>query len=446
MTDQGDDHGDGSSGVGPDGDELVWQGPKLGEATPGTWWNEAPVPRLEPEVRSGWDDPGWDDHAEPVGPPTVTYRSLGLADLAGLDVPELDYVIDGLFPAGSLTLFAGREKEGKSLAVLDAAASVAGGEEWAGRATTAGAVVYCPAEDSVRTVRDRLRKRIADDLAADGRPLRVMPLTGVAVRPGEAAPRLDLNRPEQVAGLRRVVQEFRPVLLVLDCLRELHAARENESDDMTITLRPLRQLAHELHVAVIVVHHASKGSGGSRGSTAIAAACDSVATWVGAGDGADESRPDGEAGGTQPFDAPGVAPLRATLTVRGREVPKTEIRLELGDDLRFRPLTVGFASAARRRIFRALGDGQWWTAAEIATTMETPEATVRNTLSSLLTDPDARIERSAPGRRGAPAQYRLAPDLPPDPTMAPLLPPPSPPPATTPAPAPEPPDDDGEWV
>ncbi len=445
MADQGDDHGDVTRSVVADGDELVRQGPKLGESTPSTWWNDQPVPRLEPEAMSDWDDPGWADPADPVGQTTVTYRSLGLADLAALDVPELDWVVDGLFPAGSLTLFAGREKEGKSLAVLDAAASVAGGEEWAGRATTTGPVVYCPAEDSVRTVRDRLRKRIGDDLAADGRPLRVMPLTGVAIRPGEAAPRLDLNRPEEVAGLRRVVEEFRPVLLVLDCLRELHAARENESDDMTVTLRPLRQLAHELHVAVIVVHHASKGSGGSRGSTATAAACDSVATWVGAGDGADESRPDGEASEAQPFDAPGVAPLRATLTVRGREVPKTEIRLELGDDLRFRPVSVGFASAARRRIFRALGDSQWWTAAEIASTMDTPEATVRNTLSALLTDPDARIERSAPGRRGAPAQYRLAPDLPPDPTMAPLL-PPSPPPAAPHAASPEPPDDDGEWV
>lgn len=80
---------------------------------------------------------------------------------------------------------------------------------------------------------------------------------------------------------------------------------------MTVTLRPLRQPAQEFNVAVLVVHHASKG-GGSRGSTAATAACDSVATWVGVEDGSG-GQESGEAG----------APSRARLTIRGRDVPKT---------------------------------------------------------------------------------------------------------------------------
>lgn len=72
------------------------------------------------------------------------------------------------------------------------------------------------------------------------------------------------------------------MLLVLDHLWEMDSEWKNERDDMTVTMRPPRQLAHELNVAVVVVHHASKGaSGSSRGSTAIAAACDAVATWTG---------------------------------------------------------------------------------------------------------------------------------------------------------------------
>ena len=339
---------------------------------PDPWY--AP-PAGYPRTHLAYGDPHRDG-VPPEAVPAIPIRGFSLTELDALDVPPLEYVIDGLVPVGSLLLFAKREKEGKSLALLDAATSVAAGEAWAGRTTTAGPVIYCPAEDSIRTVRDRLERRIGTMLSGDGRPLTVAPLSGVTVVPGEAAARLDLRVPAMVAELRALVERYQPVLLVLDCLRELHSARENESDDMTATMRPLRVLAHELNVAVVVVHHASNGAaGGSRGSTAIAAACDAVATWTASGDPAATSRP-----GDDPASPADTGPLRATLTVRGRDVAKTTIRLELGDDLRFRPVSP------------AAGVG---------------ERTAANALTAL-SQPGGGVERSGSGRSGDPFRYRIA--------------------------------------
>lgn len=91
-------------------------------------WNDPsapPLPRL----------PAFPSGAAPAGnglgnrnPAGRRYTTISHDDLNGLPLPELDYVIDGIIPRGALVLFAGREKEGKSLAMLDAAVAVATGE------------------------------------------------------------------------------------------------------------------------------------------------------------------------------------------------------------------------------------------------------------------------------------------------------------------------------
>lgn len=346
------------------------------------------------------------------------YRSLQLADLRGLEMPELDYLVAGLVPRGALILFSGREKEGKSLALLDAAAAVAAGEPWAGRTTVPGRVVYCPAEDSLRTVRDRLRRRLGETFATDGRPLTIIPLTGELVAAGHMANRLDLNQADMMAAFRQAVthdHDGPPALIILDCLRELHSGRENESDDMTVTMRPLRQLAHELNAAIIVVHHASKGAvASSRGSTAIAAACDAVATWTGHGEQGEQGM-DGARREPGRENASGVTtePLRVTLTIRGRDVPKTTIRLEMSADLRFHPVAGEHAGRGTPdHILRVLQDGLWRTAAEIAQVARLPVQTVKNTLTTMLGVANPAIARTGAGHRYDPYCYRRVPTVP----------------------------------
>lgn len=327
-------------------------------------------------------------------PSSGRYRSFGLDELDDAALPELSYVIDRLIPVGALTVLAGREKEGKSLLALDLCFAVAGGDEWAGRATLAGTVLYLPAEDSARTVRDRLRLR-SGGVMDRSRPLRVIPLSGVALADDHNPSGLDLNRPDQIADLRDQIREMHPVLLVLDCLRELHSAKENDSDEMSATMRPLRQLAHDEHVAIVVIHHAAKGpDGGIRGSTAIAAASDVIATWTTARD-----------------DVVADGPIRGTLALRGRDVHRTSLRLEMAPDLRFHPFDLpagAGAPNARGRVLTLLGDGQARTAEEIATAISVPLKTIQNQMSGLLRERPVCIrETGGEGHRNDPRRFRL---------------------------------------
>ena len=183
---------------------------------------------------------------------------------------------------------------------------------------------------------------------------------------------------------------------------------------MTLTMRPLRQLAHELNVAIIVVHHASKGAvASSLGSTAIAADCDAVATWTGSGQNDESGVPGAREAGGGPAAGPGAReePLRATLAIRGRDVPRVAILLEMGPDLRFR-----LASLVRRttgapshgRILTMLADGEWRTVAEMAAVTGMSPSTIRNMLPGLLADANSRLERQTPSRRADPYRYRVA--------------------------------------
>lgn len=327
------------------------------------------------------------------------YPVLGLAQLDALDLPERDDVIDGIVPTGSLALLSGREKGGKSLIALDMGFAIAGGDEWAGRSTLAGPVIYAPAEDSIQTVRKRLRLRSGGEMA-DGRPFYVAPISGESVGVEDEGGLLDLGNPAHLAALRATIEGIstlpnggRPTV-ILDCLRELHAGKENDSDSMSAIIRPLRQLVRDLGITLILIHHAGRLTGDSRGSTAIGASCDSKLFWSANGDDPDDD-----------------GPIRGVLSYRGRDTPKGSIRLEMGADLQFRtvdlPADAG-APNARGRILTALADGRTLTADDIEERTGIPKKTVQNVMSVLLRDKPATVARVTGGRKGDPSRYRSA--------------------------------------
>jgi hypothetical protein len=314
---------------------------------------------------------------------TDAYRPLTLAELASMPFPELTWVVQDLLPQGSLTLFSGREKSGKSLLMADLAACVSTGEPFLNRAVTPGGVILVPAEENPRDVLIRLDARLGGDFAV---PLRVLPVNQ------REEDRLDLANPACIARLRRMLEEHHPRLLILDPLRELHELAENEADEMGPLLRPLRNLAHEMDVAIVLTHHMSK-SGSSRGSTAILAACDQG--W--------EFQLSEDSVGTE-------VELAGRLSVKGRYGPRQHLGIRMGEKLRWscslhmlpqRPSTLS-------QIMYLL---QWESvpldAREIATRINCDVRTVQNILSTV-GRPGGPIARIGTGRRNDP--YRYFPD------------------------------------
>ncbi|MGI8475505.1 MAG: AAA family ATPase [Thermomicrobiales bacterium] len=318
------------------------------------------------------------------------YSPLTLEALYALDLPEVEYAVDGLIPLGALTLVSAREKAGKGLLAIDLCASVAFEEPFLDRAVMYGPAIYCAAEENVRDVRARITTRVP---SRRGGPLLVLPLDG------STADRLDLADAGGVQRLHDMIRELRPVVVVLDVLRELHTGREDVSDDMAPILRPLRQIAHSCNVALVLTHHMSKG-GTSRGSTAIRPACDvaiEMATdELGSGDG-----------------------LTATLRVMGRYGPRQQFSIRLGEGLRWAPavpsVTAGEATLGDRIVAFVAECGEAGaTSAEITKGLQSPHPggsvalkTVQNAVSGLLGVANPPIVSVGRGVKGDARRYRL---------------------------------------
>lgn len=161
------------------------------------------------------------------------------------------------------TLFAAREKGGKSTLAAFAAARLSRGDDFMGTACERGATVVFGLEQFLGDTARQLR-----DFGAD--PALVWLVK--AASPGVAG---------RLAALRRYVEEKRPALAIVDSLLAWVRGEDldaNNATDMEPVLGALTELAHETGVGVLVLAHAVKGEGGGyAGSHAIGAAVDVIA-------------------------------------------------------------------------------------------------------------------------------------------------------------------------
>ena len=327
--------------------------------------------------------------AEDLSATVEPFDILSLHALEGFAFPVVDYVVDGLFPAGALSLVVGRPKAGKSLLMVDLLASVALGEAFLERATTQGPAIYVPAEDALRLVRDRLWVRLGPERDV---PLYVVPADGSVDQS------IRLDDPASFARLAATIALYQPRIVVLDPLRELHRQRENESDDMAAVLRPLRQLAHDTETHIAMIHHRNKhatdASLASRGSSAIAGGVDLVITL----ELSDESS-----------DASLTPDQTMTLRVEGRYGPRQRLGARLGTGLRWRSVDPRMADdlSVRDRLIRHLeATGEELSADDLADVLGTPKKTVQSTLGPLVRE--RRVARCGAGTKGDAYRYRTS--------------------------------------
>lgn len=246
----------------------------------------------------------------------IPFSTVSLADMDAQEFPDTEWAVEGLIPAGALVLFAGRPKAGKSLMAIDMLGSLSLGEPFLDRATRQTAVVYVAAEDSFGLVRERLRTRFGGERGA---PFHLLPADGSF----DQTLRLD-DDGTTLTRFAETIDALDVGAIVLDPMRELHSAKENDSDAMAMILRPLRQLAHAKGVTIILVHHKNKvattdATTGVRGSSAIVGSVDVVMTLDVAGDEDDDL-------------APGQT---VTLRAEGRYGPRVRTTARLATGLRW---------------------------------------------------------------------------------------------------------------
>lgn len=172
-------------------------------------------------------------------------------DVATAKVEPPKWVIKNVLPTG-VTFVAGPPKGQKTTFVMSLAATAAnipngGLPPFMSEADEQGQVLVFSAEHSAGEIRHLLESGMGCTIPVDERFL-------VAEDPWS----FRLDTPDGLARLLYWLDEIKPVMFVLDPLRNFHDADENDSGEMYALLRKPREWAKENDAAFVVLHHTSK--------------------------------------------------------------------------------------------------------------------------------------------------------------------------------------------
>jgi len=173
-----------------------------------------------------------------------------------------------------VTLLYGDGATGKSLGALQLCVSAETATRWFGQAVKAGPVEFITAEDS----EGELHRRLADISRETRQPLENMNGLNVSSFADEDAIMAALTGDGHLVKTAfydevvAIVEETRPVLLVLDTLADIYGGNEIIRAQARAFINMLRKIAIKYHLAVVVLAHPSqsgmssgKGTSGSTG-------------------------------------------------------------------------------------------------------------------------------------------------------------------------------------
>ncbi len=175
-------------------------------------------------------------------------ETISASALKGKNYPPLRYAIDGLLTEG-LTLLGGKPKIGKSYMALDFAMAVASGGVALGSVEChQGAVLYCALEDNHR----RLQRRMKQLYGVEETWPRDLHFA-------TSSPRLDGGLVDE---LREWIDTHDAKLVIIDTFAGVRPRGRGEGYDADYAaLSPLQEMAGEMGVAIMVIHHLRKMQG-----------------------------------------------------------------------------------------------------------------------------------------------------------------------------------------
>jgi hypothetical protein len=190
---------------------------------------------------------------------TLTY----LTDLLNEPEEKVAYIWDKTLPVGGFSIWAAKPKVGKSTLARNLAFRVSRGEEFFGRSTFKGKVVYLCLEEKRAEVAAHFRRMGASEED-------ILIYTG----------RTPANALEAIEA---TIRERQPVLVIIDPLsRFVRVMDFNSYGEVTRGLEPLIDLARSYGCHILAVHHNGKGERESGdallGSTGFFGAVDTLLT------------------------------------------------------------------------------------------------------------------------------------------------------------------------
>jgi hypothetical protein len=167
-----------------------------------------------------------------------TFTSLG--DLLNEPEEETPWLLDGILPTAGTSILIAKPKDGKSTLARCLAVAVASGEEFFGRATTQGTVLYIALEEKRGEVRKHFRL-----LGVTGEePIHV---------------HIDSAPVSAMQAAQRAIALYKPVLVIIDPLQKFTRVKDtNDYAQVTAALEPVLLLARKSGAHLLCVYHAGK--------------------------------------------------------------------------------------------------------------------------------------------------------------------------------------------
>lgn len=177
-------------------------------------------------------------------------RLVSNAELMARAPDYIDWLVPDMLPANELFILAASPRAGKSLMAMLLAKCIATGENFLGRVVSQGTVLYVNLEDSEAKIKQR---ELAQEWSTD------VPIYW-----------LDRFKLSEIAHLRELAEEYDARLIVLDTLSRIRDDGLQESSaEISRYLEPLQNMANELRLSVLLVHHTTKITIENAGSTNI---------------------------------------------------------------------------------------------------------------------------------------------------------------------------------
>lgn len=201
--------------------------------------------------------------------------TVDVGDFDGRNMRPRTWLVEGLIPAGNITLISGDGGSGKSLLAAQLCASAVLGRSWIGsEPLSTGRALYVSAEDDLAEVHRRMAD-IASHYEVSMRDLRGLAVVSLADRdallavPGRN--RGALEPTPLYAALAARIAALRPVVVVIDTLADTFGGNEIDRSQARQFIAYLRRLAMEFNTTVVVLAHPSQSGmssgAGTSGST-----------------------------------------------------------------------------------------------------------------------------------------------------------------------------------
>ena len=176
-------------------------------------------------------------------------KFVSTEQLKTMDLPPIKHIIEDLLPAEGLTILAAQKKAGKSAFAMQLASSIARGQNFLGKKTQQGKVLYYAMEQSNSLNKERLRKQ---NLGFSNNFLLV-----------DDKDKKNLLKLDQagIEQLREVITSQSPSLVIIDTWQRLAPETYNRKDayqNAVKDLSPLQELAQEKHCAILILTHTRK--------------------------------------------------------------------------------------------------------------------------------------------------------------------------------------------